>query len=98
MRRATSTPLGASRAQGRGVGHHERPSNLEPRPNPASRALNAHADVHYVVTEHGVAELYGRSIEERVEALIAVADPLFRPELEHAVDVVETYFLEQRRR
>jgi 4-hydroxybutyrate CoA-transferase len=54
--------------------------------------------VHYVVTEHGVAELYGRSIEERVEALIAVAAPLFRPELEHAVDAVETYFLEQRRR
>jgi len=35
-----------------------------------------------VVTEYGVAELYGRTIGERARALIAVAHPDFRDELE----------------
>ena len=38
-------------------------------------------DVHYVVTEFGVAELYGKTVRQRVQALIAVADPAFRDEL-----------------
>jgi 4-hydroxybutyrate CoA-transferase len=37
--------------------------------------------VHYVVTEHGVADLYGRSIAQRAEALIGIAEPEFRDEL-----------------
>jgi len=39
-------------------------------------------DVHYVVTEFGVADLYGRSIRQRARALIDVAHPDFREELE----------------
>ena len=38
--------------------------------------------VDKVVTEHGVAELRGRSIRERTHALIAIADPRFRDDLE----------------
>jgi 4-hydroxybutyrate CoA-transferase len=38
-------------------------------------------DVHYVVTEFGVAALHGRSIRERVHALVGVAHPAFREEL-----------------
>lgn len=38
-------------------------------------------DVDYVVTEHGVARLKGKTINERVEALIAIADPKFRDDL-----------------
>jgi acyl-CoA hydrolase/GNAT superfamily N-acetyltransferase len=37
------------------------------------------ADVHYVVTEHGVAHLHGKCVRERAMALIEIADPLFRP-------------------
>ncbi|MBI3240967.1 MAG: acetyl-CoA hydrolase/transferase family protein [Chloroflexi bacterium] len=37
--------------------------------------------VHYVVTEHGVADLYGKTIAGRAEALIAIAAPEFRDEL-----------------
>ncbi len=37
--------------------------------------------VDVVVTEHGAAELAGRSVEERAEALLAVADPRFRDAL-----------------
>jgi acetyl-CoA hydrolase len=41
----------------------------------------ARADADCVVTEHGIAELRGRTLAERAEALIAVADPAFRAEL-----------------
>ncbi|HLF13902.1 MAG TPA: acetyl-CoA hydrolase/transferase C-terminal domain-containing protein [Bacteroidota bacterium] len=39
-------------------------------------------DVHYVVTEYGVADLYGKTIRERVRSLIGIAHPSFREELE----------------
>jgi acyl-CoA hydrolase/RimJ/RimL family protein N-acetyltransferase len=38
-------------------------------------------DVHYVVTEYGIAYLFGKSIRERATALIELAHPQFRPEL-----------------
>lgn len=38
--------------------------------------------VDFVVTEHGVADLRGRTATERRRALIAVADPAFRDELD----------------
>jgi GNAT superfamily N-acetyltransferase len=37
--------------------------------------------VHYVVTEYGVAYLHGKSIQERVLALISIAHPKFREQL-----------------
>jgi acyl-CoA hydrolase len=40
--------------------------------------------VDKIVTEHGVAELRGRSISERTRALIAIADPRHRDELTNA--------------
>jgi acyl-CoA hydrolase len=42
------------------------------------------AEADLVVTEHGIAELRGRTLAERARALIAVADPAFRAELEQA--------------
>jgi acetyl-CoA hydrolase len=42
------------------------------------------AEADLVVTEHGVAELHGRTLGERARALVAVADPAFRAELEQA--------------
>ena len=36
-------------------------------------------DVHYVVTEYGIAYLHGKSIRERAMSLIAIACPKFRP-------------------
>ena len=38
-------------------------------------------DASVVITEHGVADLRGRSPRERADALIAVADPAFRDDL-----------------
>ncbi len=48
---------------------------------PGSGVTTSRNDVHYVVTEYGVADLYGRSISERVQALINIAHPMFRDEL-----------------
>jgi acyl-CoA hydrolase/RimJ/RimL family protein N-acetyltransferase len=39
----------------------------------------ARSDIHYVVTEYGIAYLFGKSIRERALALIEVAHPKFRP-------------------
>jgi acyl-CoA hydrolase len=44
--------------------------------------VTSRADVHYVVTEFGVADLHGKPLRERARALIAVAHPEFRDELE----------------
>jgi acetyl-CoA hydrolase len=41
-----------------------------------------------VVTEHGVADLRGLSLEQRVAAMVAVADPEHRPALDADADRV----------
>ena len=45
--------------------------------------VTTRAHARTVVTEHGIAELWGRSLRERAAALIAIADPAFRDALEH---------------
>jgi 4-hydroxybutyrate CoA-transferase len=48
---------------------------------PGAGVVTSRADVHYVVTEHGIAYLHGKSLRERAAALIEIADPRFRDEL-----------------
>ncbi len=48
---------------------------------PGAGVVTSRAHVRTVVTEFGVAELFGRSIRERVEALIGIAHPDVRDEL-----------------
>jgi len=45
--------------------------------------VTSRAHVRTVVTEYGVAELFGRSVRERAAALIGVAHPDYRDELAH---------------
>lgn len=56
-------------------------SRIVDRLEPGSGVVTTRADVHYVVTEHGVAALHGKSLAERARALIAIADPAFRADL-----------------
>jgi acyl-CoA hydrolase len=49
-----------------------------------SGVVTTRADVHYVVTEHGTARLYGQSLRERARELIGVAHPDFRENLRAA--------------
>ncbi|MBI4581080.1 MAG: GNAT family N-acetyltransferase [Planctomycetes bacterium] len=46
--------------------------------------ITTRGDVHYVVTEYGVAYLHGKSMRERAMSLINIAHPDFRGELLHA--------------
>jgi acyl-CoA hydrolase len=46
-----------------------------------SGVVTTRAHVRTVVTEWGVAELFGKSVRERAEALIGIAHPAFRDEL-----------------
>jgi acetyl-CoA hydrolase len=48
---------------------------------PGAGVVTTRNHIRYVVTEHGIAELYGKTIRQRVQALINVADPQFRDEL-----------------
>ena len=48
---------------------------------PGAGVVTTRADVHYVVTEYGIAYLHGKSIRERTLALIHIAHPKFRDEL-----------------
>ena len=43
--------------------------------------VTSRGDIHYVVTEYGVADLWGKNIRQRAEALIGIAHPDFRAEL-----------------
>jgi 4-hydroxybutyrate CoA-transferase len=51
---------------------------------PGSGVVTTRADVHFVVTEYGIADLYGRSLRERARSLIDISHPDFREELERA--------------
>ena len=56
-------------------------SRIVPRLADGAGVLTTRADVHYVVTEYGIAYLHGRTIRQRAESLIQVAHPKFRSEL-----------------
>lgn len=56
-------------------------SKIVPYVTQGSGVVTSRGDVHYVVTEHGIATLRGKSIRERALELIQVAHPKFRDEL-----------------
>ncbi len=49
---------------------------------PGAAVTTSRGDVHCVVTEYGVADLHGKNLRERARALIGIAHPDFREELE----------------
>lgn len=69
-------------------------SRIVPVLDPGAGVVTSRADVHYVVTEHGVASLHGKSLRERAEALIAIAEPKFQAELEDFA--VRAHYLERK--
>jgi 4-hydroxybutyrate CoA-transferase len=57
---------------------------IVPMLKPAAGVVTTRSHVHYVVTEHGIADLYGKSVRQRARALIDIAQPDLREELERA--------------
>ncbi len=56
-------------------------SRIVPSLKPGAGVTTTRNDVRFVVTEFGVADLWGRSIKERVYALVNIAHPNFREDL-----------------
>ena len=56
-------------------------SRIVPWLKTGAGVVTSRADVHYVVTEYGVANLHGKTVRERAIALIHIAHPKFRDEL-----------------
>jgi 4-hydroxybutyrate CoA-transferase len=48
---------------------------------PGAGVVSTRAHVHYVVTEHGIADLWGKNLRQRAAALIAIAHPSHRDTL-----------------
>ena len=50
-------------------------SRIVPQLKPGAGVVTSRGDVHYVVTEYGVADLFGKNLRQRADALIEVAHP-----------------------
>jgi acyl-CoA hydrolase len=59
-------------------------SRIAPFLKQGAGVVTTRAHVHYVVTEYGVAYLYGKNLQQRARLLIDIAHPDHREELEKA--------------
>jgi acyl-CoA hydrolase len=57
-------------------------SKIVPHLKLGAGVVTTRAHVHFVVTEHGIADLHGKPIRERAKALIKIADPSKQEALE----------------
>jgi 4-hydroxybutyrate CoA-transferase len=57
-------------------------SKIVPMLKQGAGVVTGRNHVHYIVTEYGVADLYGKSVRQRVKALVNIAHPDFRADLE----------------
>ncbi|MCB0760841.1 MAG: acetyl-CoA hydrolase/transferase family protein [Flavobacteriales bacterium] len=69
-------------------------SRIVPMLKTGADVTTTRAHVHYIVTEFGVAYLYGKNLQERAKAMIEIAHPQDRESLEKAV--WQQYHLKQR--
>lgn len=79
---------GAARSKGgrsiiglRSTAENGKVSRIVPHLSEGAGTVLTRSDVHYVVTEYGIANLYGKNIRERVLALAEIAHPDFRNEI-----------------
>jgi acyl-CoA hydrolase len=70
-------------------------SRIVPRLTEGAGVVTTRGDVHYVVTEYGVAYLHGKSIRERVLALVNIAHPKFRREILQAAKAQKYIYEDQ---
>jgi acyl-CoA hydrolase len=59
-------------------------SRIVPTLKPGAGVVTTRQHVHYVITEYGIADLYGKTLHERARALIGIAHPEDREALERA--------------
>ncbi len=56
-------------------------SRIVPMLKQGAGVVTSRNHIHYVVTEYGMVDLYGKSIRQRAQLLISIAHPQFREEL-----------------
>ncbi len=59
-------------------------SRIVPSLKPGAGVVTTRAHVHHVVTEYGIANLYGKTIKDRVKALVDIAHPDHRESIDKA--------------
>ena len=64
-------------------------SRIVPKLDSGASVTTSRNDIHYIVTEYGIADIRGKTLKERAKALISIAHPKFRNELE---DYYKNYF------
>ena len=63
-------------------------SKIVPMLKPGAGVVTTRAHVHYIVTEYGVVDLFGKSLRERARALINISHPDHREELEREAHIL----------
>jgi len=71
-------------------------SRIVPKLTEGAGVVTTRGDVHYVVTEYGIAHLFGKSIRERVLALAEIAHPDFRNEILREAKVRNYIYFDQK--
>ena len=94
---------GASRSRGgrsiialRSTACHGSVSSVRAALEEGAGIVTSRGDVRYVVTEYGVADLWGKSVRERALALVEIAHPRFRAELLGQAKQRHYVFVDQR--
>jgi len=64
-------------------------SKIVPMLKQGAGVVTGRNHMHYVVTEYGVADVYGKTIRERVESLINIAHPDFRADLRKQAKILQ---------
>ncbi len=79
MRGAVLAPGGKSILALPSTADNDEISRIQPLIREGAGVTLNRGDVHYVVTEYGIAYLHGKNVRERAMELISIAHPKFRP-------------------
>ena len=81
VRGAAMCPDGKSILAMPSTAKHGEVSRIVPMFDAGTTVTTTRTDVHYIVTEYGIANLRGKSLRERAKLLINIAHPQFRGQL-----------------
>ncbi len=81
IRGAARSPGGKPIIAMKSTAKNETISRIVSMLSPGAGVVTTRGDVHYVVTEYGIADLHGKNIRERTMELINIAHPKFRSQL-----------------
>ncbi|MEZ4320373.1 MAG: acetyl-CoA hydrolase/transferase C-terminal domain-containing protein [Myxococcota bacterium] len=84
IRAAARSPGGVPIIALPSTAQHGKTSRIVPTLADGAGVVTNRSDVHWVVTEHGAVNLYGRTLRERAKLLVSIAHPDFRDSLQEA--------------